>query len=480
MLYDVFICHASEDKEPFVRPLAESLQEKHVEVWFDEFSLKLGDSIRRSIDKGLRQSRFGVVVLSPAFFEKNWPQYELDGLVSREMKGKDKIILPIWHNVSDEDVTRYSPALAGRKAVSSVDGIQHVVKKVLDVIHPNNSPLIVARDMLLDKGITPPVITDKYWLEVVEASNRVPGFGAVVSEESSWNRWSFPLPPKETGATQWGERLAWTAMQMNWVKTGEEVPITPLTPPEEVLNFIYTHIGLFETCLIFPVLLAEYAPQLTIPGFGGGLEETIAIEYEKSCAERQQRRIPSKFGSALTMDQESPLCGKDWALRHPTFGNYEPAHIANAYFSGDIFGPSVSPYEHTDHAFWLLSSASSWLPRRVHSFLLEGMISWRVWPWAYDGMDKGPDRENNGALFRALHDAIEGKSFTWSRRTKDDLRSRIELSIETLGLPGLIQDRFIVHDFVGRWIGAEQTRRKHSRNQNARGLKRKKPGTPSS
>ena len=98
MLYDVFICHASEDKEPFVRPLAESLQAEHVEVWFDEFSLKLGDSIRRSIDRGLRQSRFGVVVLSPAFFEKNWPQYELDGLINREMKGRDIIIELNWQS----------------------------------------------------------------------------------------------------------------------------------------------------------------------------------------------------------------------------------------------------------------------------------------------------------------------------------------------------------------------------------------------
>lgn len=68
MFYDLFICHASEDKESFVRPLAEALRAENVEVWFDEFTLELGDSICRSIDHGLRQSRFGVLVLSPAFF----------------------------------------------------------------------------------------------------------------------------------------------------------------------------------------------------------------------------------------------------------------------------------------------------------------------------------------------------------------------------------------------------------------------------
>ena len=71
MLYDVFICHASEDKEAFVRPLAAILQESHLEVWYDEFALSVGDSVRRAIDRGLAQSRYGIVVLSPSFFAKN-------------------------------------------------------------------------------------------------------------------------------------------------------------------------------------------------------------------------------------------------------------------------------------------------------------------------------------------------------------------------------------------------------------------------
>lgn len=74
MLYDAFICHASEDKDDFVRPLAERLVRDHVEVWYDEFSLTVGDSLRRSIDRGLRSSRFGVVILSPSFLAKRWPR----------------------------------------------------------------------------------------------------------------------------------------------------------------------------------------------------------------------------------------------------------------------------------------------------------------------------------------------------------------------------------------------------------------------
>ena len=68
--WDVFISHASEDKDDFVRPLADALRARGFSVWFDELTLKVGDSLRRSIDRGLARSRFGVVVVSPNFLNK--------------------------------------------------------------------------------------------------------------------------------------------------------------------------------------------------------------------------------------------------------------------------------------------------------------------------------------------------------------------------------------------------------------------------
>src|ERR1700679_2874571 len=186
MLYDVFICHASANKASIVRPLVKALAENNVEVWYDEKAIKLGDSIRRTIDKGLSKSRFGIVILSKAFFARNWPQYELDALAEREMAGSDKIVLPIWHGVTHQDVMEYSLPLAGRKAISSSEGISKVVDEILSVVHPQGSPLVIARDRLIEWGITPPVITDPYWLDVVEASNRVEAYGANVPEASTW------------------------------------------------------------------------------------------------------------------------------------------------------------------------------------------------------------------------------------------------------------------------------------------------------
>lgn len=130
--YDIFICHASEDKESFVRGLAEKLSGKGLRVRYDEFTLSLGDNLRRSIDYGLANSRYGVVVLSKKFFEKEWPQKELDGLVARE-DGLDKVILPIWHGVTKKQVQSFSPILADRLSVPTDKGVDYVVNEILTV-----------------------------------------------------------------------------------------------------------------------------------------------------------------------------------------------------------------------------------------------------------------------------------------------------------------------------------------------------------
>lgn len=113
---DAFICHASEDKDDFVEPLAEELQEMGLDVWYDEFRLEVGDSIRREIEKGLANSRYGIVIISEYFFEKEWPQRELDTLADKEIGGQ-KVVLPVWYEVDREFVEEYSPTLATKYAI---------------------------------------------------------------------------------------------------------------------------------------------------------------------------------------------------------------------------------------------------------------------------------------------------------------------------------------------------------------------------
>jgi len=132
--WDVFVSHAAEDKDEVVRPLALALQDRGLRVWYDEFELHIGSSLRRKIDEGVSQSRFGVIVLSRAFFDKNWPQYELDGLVTREMTG-EQIILPIWHRITKAEVVSYSPSLADKLARNTSDfTLEEIAEEIASLI----------------------------------------------------------------------------------------------------------------------------------------------------------------------------------------------------------------------------------------------------------------------------------------------------------------------------------------------------------
>jgi len=131
--WDAFICHASEDKQDFADEFARRLKDSGLAVWYDAFSLKVGDSLRRKIDEGLAKSRYGIVVLSKHFFSKEWPQNELDGLMSREIAGT-KVILPIWHKITVEEVRAKSPILAGRVAAKSEHGVEKVILEVREAM----------------------------------------------------------------------------------------------------------------------------------------------------------------------------------------------------------------------------------------------------------------------------------------------------------------------------------------------------------
>lgn len=136
--WDVFISHASEDKNDFVRPLAETLAQLGVKVWYDEFTLEIGDSLSRSIDEGLAGSKYGIVVISPSFIRKKWPERELRALVHREVLREDKLILPIWFGVTEREVLDFSPTLSDAYALrtSEMDA-ELIARTLLKTIRPD-------------------------------------------------------------------------------------------------------------------------------------------------------------------------------------------------------------------------------------------------------------------------------------------------------------------------------------------------------
>lgn len=133
--HDVFISHASEDKEEIVRPLAFALRNAGLSVWYDEFELRIGDSLRQKIDKGLAKSKFGIVVLSKNFIKKGWTNYELDGIITRVVGG-EQVLLPIWHNITKQEVIDYSPSLADKLARNTANfTVNEIAEEIAEVIN---------------------------------------------------------------------------------------------------------------------------------------------------------------------------------------------------------------------------------------------------------------------------------------------------------------------------------------------------------
>jgi hypothetical protein len=134
-LYDLFISHASEDKKDFVDPLVTKLQDAGIRVWYDTLEMKWGKSLREQIDNGIKRSKFAILVLSKYFFQKKWPQCELDGIIAKE-NIQGSIPLPILHNITIEELYEYSPTLAGVYSYSttkySVDDICKALKLILE------------------------------------------------------------------------------------------------------------------------------------------------------------------------------------------------------------------------------------------------------------------------------------------------------------------------------------------------------------
>ena len=131
--YDLFVSHAFEDKEDFVDELVEEFRKLGLRVWYDTDKLKIGDSMREKIDRGLSKSHYGVVVLSPNYIaeEKYWTKAELNGLFQRETVN-GKTILPIWHNLTKKQVTEYSPIIADRKALTTAQYTAEEIAKEIN------------------------------------------------------------------------------------------------------------------------------------------------------------------------------------------------------------------------------------------------------------------------------------------------------------------------------------------------------------
>ena len=128
---DFFISHAGSDKQQVAKPLADALVAAGWTVWLDQYELTVGDSLNESLNLGLASSRFGVVILSRAFFDRYWAKQELDGLAARQAASGRKVILPVWHGIDEKFLAEKAPMLAAQLGVSTDSGVPSVAKELI-------------------------------------------------------------------------------------------------------------------------------------------------------------------------------------------------------------------------------------------------------------------------------------------------------------------------------------------------------------
>jgi hypothetical protein len=438
----VFIRHASEDKDAIARPLAAALLEAHIEVWFDEFSMQVGDSLREAIDRGLAQSDFGIVIVSPAFFAKSWPQRELNGLVAREMAVMRRLVLPVWHEADVDLILRHSPPLADIFAAQSSAGISAVVTQLLRTIRPVESPLSIARAHLARFGVDTPSLTDDWWLDVAEMKQ------SIFAHPECAQRWIFPLPfASESNSAQRGLNIASTALQLHWCHEAELRNLCQLTNPDELHCFIRAAPGMMEIVRQSPGTLALYAPQLTLPEFDDGLEDVF--DALLSTHQDDAHAMPG-YGGWGTSDGEPPACGELIAWRHPTFGGFTNRHLGCSFV--DCHNGRYSRRSHSTFTclVWLLSNRSNWLPDRIKAPLLDGIGARGL--WVHDLL--GTSNPLIDAMLKHGR-----KSFQATRTVRASAEDFIASALNQLQIDesaATVANRFFERRFIDAWYAEEE------------------------
>lgn len=123
-----FLGHASEDKDAIAKPLYHALKDEF-DVWYDQARIGLEDSFCKKITEGIRECDFGVVIFSPQLFQKRWTNEEMDRLVSLQRNHR-KVILPIVHDMTSNDLADKLPILTAKKAISSTEGIRAIAAAI--------------------------------------------------------------------------------------------------------------------------------------------------------------------------------------------------------------------------------------------------------------------------------------------------------------------------------------------------------------
>lgn len=117
--YDVFLSHANADKKEIVEELNRSLELLGVKIFYDKKALEWGDKWKDRILDGIKKAEFAIIVISENFFDREWTEIELNELLNRQNRNGQKLILPILHHITIEDLRKKYSLVADIQAIDS-------------------------------------------------------------------------------------------------------------------------------------------------------------------------------------------------------------------------------------------------------------------------------------------------------------------------------------------------------------------------
>ena len=355
----VFISHASEDKGSLVRELATVLISKGIDVWYDEYEIKPGCSIRESIDRGLSSCDIGLVVFSNYYFSKSWTIWELNGFIQKLLSSSGKLI-PVYFNITHKELLKISPSLADIMGLIYNGDINALSEDILNVLYPNKPILLSVRDILASYQMSPPDFYDNWWLDRIEFSG---------NNDTSFIPWSFPNNPVvEKSSTLRPYSLAWACMRYSWISNAHKQKLNQFTHPEKVIEFISSNPGLYEACKSNIAYLALYAPQLLF--FESEFLELFREKYEQSVKGLSSVCVDDNFRCSLTPDGTIPKCNRLYALMDSNLGGYSNLSLLRHFIEGEQLGPAPSNIDYWLGLIYLCSSESEIYPANVRNALI--------------------------------------------------------------------------------------------------------------
>lgn len=348
----IFISHASEDKLEFVAPLANELINASFDVWYDEYEIKPGLSIRQSIDRGLICCDIGLIVLSRNYFNKQWTQLELNAYFSKMTAGQSRII-PIWYKVNKQDILNFSPLLVDILGIDGSLPMKEIISILSKAIYPQETTLQKARRLIEAKGLDTPDFSDDWWIKVAQFSEQY----------NIFTPWYFPVSQEESH--ELFQKLAWNALKLNWLNKYSNL-LNQFTSPNILLNIIENAPGMKEA--VQNDYLATYAPQLLFcDNYLGSNLKQRALNIKRVIKQPDKSYI-----CKLTNDGKIPSQNRIYALLEDDFGGYKSGYLLQHFVEGENFGIRPSFLSYWEVLILLNTKYSRIYPEKVITVLLNG------------------------------------------------------------------------------------------------------------